>query len=54
LNEEIKEGSDRDEVVDMPVDLPLKKRKTTKKGIMITAIIVTAIIGASFLVYFIP
>ena len=31
-----------------------KKRKTTKKGIIITALIVTGIIGASFIVYFIP
>ena len=54
MNDEIKEGSDRDKVIDLPIDLPLKKRKTTKKGIVITAIIVTAIIGASFLVYFIP
>jgi hypothetical protein len=54
LNDEIKEGSDRDKVIDLPIDLPLKKRKTTKKGIVITAIIVTAIIGASFLVYFVP
>jgi hypothetical protein len=36
------------------VDFPSRKRKATKKGIIITAIIVTAIIGASFIVYFIP
>lgn len=31
-----------------------RKRKATKKGIALTAIIVIAIVGASFLVYFIP
>lgn len=30
------------------------KKKVTKKGILITALLVTAIVGASFLVYFIP
>lgn len=36
------------------VDQPIGKRRTTKKGIIITALIVTAMIGASFIVYFIP
>jgi hypothetical protein len=39
---------------DKVVDQPLRRRKTTKKGIIITALIVTAIIGASFIVYFVP
>jgi flagellar basal body-associated protein FliL len=30
------------------------KKKVTKKGILITALLVTAIVGASFLVYLIP
>jgi hypothetical protein len=30
------------------------KKKVTKKGIWITALLVTAIVGASFLVYLIP
>jgi hypothetical protein len=30
------------------------KRKITKKGILITALIVAGIIGASFLIYLIP
>lgn len=30
------------------------KKKVTKKGILITALIVTGIVGASFLVYLIP
>ncbi|HZD35530.1 MAG TPA: hypothetical protein VE130_10025 [Nitrososphaeraceae archaeon] len=29
-------------------------RRATKKGIIITAMLVAAIIGASFIVYFIP
>ncbi|HZA43009.1 MAG TPA: hypothetical protein VE504_04530 [Nitrososphaeraceae archaeon] len=39
---------------DRVVDQPVKRRKATKKGIIITALIVTAIIGASFIVYLIP
>ncbi|MGH9924560.1 MAG: hypothetical protein ACRD5J_02010 [Nitrososphaeraceae archaeon] len=39
---------------DNVVDQPVEKRRTTKKGIIITALIVTAMIGASFIVYFIP
>jgi hypothetical protein len=30
------------------------KKKVTKKGILITALLVTAMVGASFLVYLIP
>jgi hypothetical protein len=30
------------------------KKKVTKKGILITALLVAAIVGASFLVYLIP
>ncbi|MDF3032572.1 MAG: hypothetical protein K0R91_406 [Nitrososphaeraceae archaeon] len=30
------------------------KRKATRKGILITALIVAGIVGASFLVYLIP
>ncbi len=30
------------------------KKKTTKKGILVTAIIIVGIVGASFLVYLIP
>lgn len=39
---------------DNVVDQPVGKRRTTKKGVIITALIVTAMIGASFIVYFIP
>ncbi|MGC2308018.1 MAG: hypothetical protein WA461_06425 [Nitrososphaeraceae archaeon] len=39
---------------DNVVDQPLGRRRATKKGIIITALIVSAIIGASFIVYFIP
>jgi hypothetical protein len=30
------------------------KRKATRKGILITALIVAGIVGASFLVYLVP
>jgi flagellar basal body-associated protein FliL len=30
------------------------KKKVSKKGILLTALIVAGIVGASFLVYFIP
>lgn len=39
---------------DKVVNQPVRRRKTTKKGIIITALIVAAIVGASFIVYFIP
>ncbi|MGH9972550.1 MAG: hypothetical protein ACRD93_01485 [Nitrososphaeraceae archaeon] len=35
-------------------DLPGNKKRVTKKGIIITIIIVAAVVGASFLVYLIP
>jgi len=35
-------------------DIPKNKKRTTKKGIMITILIVAAIVAASFLVYLIP
>jgi hypothetical protein len=31
-----------------------RKKRTTKKGILITILLVAAIVGASFLVYFVP
>jgi hypothetical protein len=42
------------DIDDNVADQPVGKRRTTKKGIIITALIVTAMIGASFIVYFIP
>ncbi|MGB7632870.1 MAG: hypothetical protein WBL68_04040 [Nitrososphaeraceae archaeon] len=42
------------EIDDKVNEQPLRKRRTTKKGIVITALIVSAIVGASFIVYFIP
>lgn len=36
------------------VDRHGKRRRTTKKGIIITAVIVIAVVGASFIVYLIP
>jgi len=35
-------------------DIPENKKRTSKKGIMITILIVAAIVAASFLVYLIP
>ncbi|HET6640481.1 MAG TPA: hypothetical protein VFG77_02620 [Nitrososphaeraceae archaeon] len=50
----MEQDNDRKNCDDKGVVQSLKRRKTTKKGILITAVIVTAIIGASFIVYFIP
>ena len=46
--------SNRKNSDDRVVDKDVKRRKTTKKGIIITALIVIAIVGASFIVYFVP
>ena len=35
-------------------DIPDNKKRTTKKGILITILIVVSIVAASFLVYLIP
>ncbi|HJR83909.1 MAG TPA: hypothetical protein VJ772_00925 [Nitrososphaeraceae archaeon] len=35
-------------------DIPQNKKRTTKKGILITILIVAGIVAASFLVYLIP
>ncbi|HKQ22144.1 MAG TPA: hypothetical protein VJS91_08905 [Nitrososphaeraceae archaeon] len=35
-------------------DIPENKKRTTKKGILITILIISAIVAASFLVYVIP
>jgi hypothetical protein len=35
-------------------DIPEKKKRTTKKGIITTILIVAGIVAASFLVYLIP
>jgi len=35
-------------------DIPRAKKKTTKKGILITILIVAGVVAASFLVYLIP
>jgi hypothetical protein len=35
-------------------DIPDNKKKTTKKGIMITILIVAGVVAASFLVYLVP
>ncbi|HEY9398428.1 MAG TPA: hypothetical protein VIP29_00875 [Nitrososphaeraceae archaeon] len=35
-------------------DLPEKKKRTTKKGVIRTILIVAGIVAASFLVYLIP
>ncbi|HEU4467618.1 MAG TPA: hypothetical protein VFR61_01110 [Nitrososphaeraceae archaeon] len=35
-------------------DIPDNKKKTTKRGILITILIVAGVVAASFLVYLIP
>ena len=50
----MEQNNNRRNIDDEVADQPLGRRKTTKKGIIITAVIVTAIIGASFIVYLIP